>query len=189
MKNKLKSLHLFDVVILAIIFFGFAIYSSNMQFFELISHEQVAPETLEFNSSSNWSGILSEIVALLVAFGYLTYRKFDFKQLNFSVNRWTLPKMVLYILIAGTVASAYEALQYMALPQLYPPAEAQYGTSEHFSMWSVSFILFALLNGFYEEVFFIGLAALTTKNICPLPLCLLCLCDLPFIPIKDWQEH
>lgn len=92
MKNKLKSLHLFDVVILAIIFFGFAIYSSNMQFFELISHEQVAPETLEFNSSSNWSGILSEIMALLVAFGYLTYRKFDFKQLNFSVNRWTLPK-------------------------------------------------------------------------------------------------
>ena len=43
MKNKLKSLHLFDVIILAMIFFGFAIYSSNMQFFELISHEQVAP--------------------------------------------------------------------------------------------------------------------------------------------------
>lgn len=170
MTNKLKSLHLFDVVILAIIFFGFAIYSSNMQFFELISHEQVAPKTLEFNSSSNWSGILSEIVALLVAFGYLTYRKFDFKQLNFSVNRWTLPKVVLYILIAGTVASLYEYLQYWAFPELYPTTEAHYGASEHFSMWSVSFILFALLNGFYEEVFFIGLVALTTKKHLPLAI-------------------
>lgn len=170
MTNQLKSLHLFDVIILAIIFFGFAIYSSNVQFFELLSYEQVAPETLEFDSSSNWSGIIGEIVALVVAFGYLRYRQFDFKQLNFSINRWTLPKVVLYILIAGTVASLYEYLQYWAFPELYPPAEAQYGADEHLNMWSLSFVLFAFINGFYEEVFFIGLVALTAKKHLPLAI-------------------
>ncbi|MFL1732550.1 CPBP family intramembrane glutamic endopeptidase [Moraxella oculi] len=185
MSNKLmthlnKQLYFHDIVILAVVFFGIAIYDSTLHFIEMLNHGQVAPETLEFDAGGNWRGIATELVALVVAWGYLKYRRFDFKQLNFSFNRWTIPKTVLYVLCASVVATLYETFQYMAFPQLYAAAEVQYGVEEHFGMWSPSLLLFALINGFYEEVFFVGLVALTAKKHLPLAIVLTLLVRFAF---------
>ncbi|ULJ62906.1 CPBP family intramembrane metalloprotease [Wielerella bovis] len=163
---KRKSLNWVDVIVLTSIFFGMAIYSSTIHFFTLSEANQVAPPDLNFGSSQNWSGIAMELGALCVAWLYLQYRQFDFKILNFNVNKWTLPKIVLYILLAGSVATAYEIMQQAVLPHWYPPADesTHYSATEHMSQWSISLFLFALLNGFYEELFFIGLLVLIEKK-------------------------
>lgn len=166
MTLKRKMLNWLDVIVLTMIFFGTAIYGSMVDFFALSEANQVAPADLSFGASENWSGIFMELGSLLVAFLYLQYRHFDFKQLNFNVNKWTLPKIVLYILLAGSVATAYEIVQQTLLPHWYPPADesAYYSASKHISQWSISLFLFALLNGFYEELFFIGLLVLVEKK-------------------------
>nr|WP_283162941.1 CPBP family intramembrane glutamic endopeptidase [Moraxella sp. Tifton1] len=47
-------------------------------------------------------------------------------------------------------------------------------------MWSPSLLLFALINGFYEEVFFVGLVALTAKKHLPLAIVLTLLVRFAF---------
>lgn len=165
MTSKRKTLNWLDVIVLTTIFFGIAIYSSTVHFFALSQANQVAPADLSFEASQNWSGIAMELGALCVAWLYLQYRHFDFKQLNFNVNKWTLPKIALCILLAGSVATAYEVAQQALLPHWYPADDsAHYSATDHMNQWSLSLFVFALLNGFYEELFFIGLLVLVEKK-------------------------
>lgn len=161
-------LTIWDIFSLAIIFFGVAIYSSTVDFFALREARQSVPETLGFDDSTNWLGMVSEGVSLCVAYAYLRWRQFDFGQLNFSFNRYTLPKTLLYFVLAGSVATVFEGVLFSWFPHWYPSDEqAVYSAADHFAMWSPLFVAFSLLNGVYEEFFFIALVALTEKKYLP----------------------
>lgn len=159
MQNKRIHLNFGDIAILTLIFFGTALYSSTSAFLTLLSDNQVMPEHLDFGAQNNVWGMVSECVCLLLAFAYLMWRKFDFKALNFQFNVKMLPRIVLYVLLAGTVAMVFEYVLMWLCPQLYPaPNEAAtYSGEAHLNQWSVSLFAFALLNGFFEELFFLGL--------------------------------
>lgn len=169
--KKISHLSLIDIAILSCIFFGHAIYSSTIQYFSLQAQQQIMPEQLTFNQDLNLWGIASEIGLLLLAFAYLRWRQFNFSSLNFKFSLTTPLKILLYILIAGTVATCYEYIHAWLYPAHYPDmtqATTEYYTAEqHLNQMSWSLILFALLNGFFEELFFLGLIFAVNKKYLP----------------------
>ncbi|WLF84057.1 CPBP family intramembrane glutamic endopeptidase [Moraxella sp. ZY210820] len=168
--KEISHLNLIDIAILTCIFFGHAIYDSTVQYFSLHAQQLVMPEQLSFTPDLNIWGITSEIAALVLAFIYLKLRKFDFNSLNFKFSLTTPLKILLYILIAGTVATCYEYVHAWLYPAHYPDmtATTEYYTAEqHLSQMSWSLMLFALLNGFFEELFFLGLIFAVNKKYLP----------------------
>lgn len=162
MHKTLQFLKPIDILILTLIFFGEAIISSTYGYLQLTANHQVAPDTLVFNGDMNLAGIAKECIILAVAFVYLWLRKFNFKRFNFNINRTTPIKILTYILIAGLVATSYEYLQMWFAPNLYPSVEGvfvdqSYSADEHFSQMSLSLFVFAILNGFFEELYFLGI--------------------------------
>lgn len=155
-RTRIRHLHPADVFVLTLIFFGSAIYSSTLAYLDLQAAGAAAPADLGLDGTAAWYGIATELVLLALSAAYLYWRRFDFRSLNFRFNRYTLPKTAACILLAGLAASAFEYGQYLLRPELYPAAE-ETGAESWFAHWSAPFFLFALLNGFYEELFFVGL--------------------------------
>lgn len=168
--NKLQYLTIFDVVVLAVLFFGWAIYQSTLSLVELLNAGQSTPEQLVFDEMANWMGIATELGTLLLVFAYLWCRRFDFGRLNFRISYRTLQKILLYILLAGTVATIVDVGHaYWAMSDVAESTSgAGYTFDEHFAQISPSLVLFALVNGFYEELFFVGLAVLAKKQHLPI---------------------
>lgn len=167
--NKLKHLNYWDIGILTLIFFGMAIWSSTVQYLGLIQQQQIAPEKLVFNDYANWWAVIQEIGLLILAYLYLRFRRFDFKQFDFKINAYTPLKIAAYILIAGTVATLFEYGQYLLFPHLYPEMAdiAEYSTESYSQYWSLSLLVLALVNGFFEEFFFMGLMFAVSKKHLP----------------------
>lgn len=159
-RSKITTLTMVDVLILTAIFFGAAIYSSTMQFVALLQASQTVasavPSDLQFADSQNLTSILTELTLMTVAFLYLKVRRFDFSQFHFGINRYTVPKTVLYILLAGAVATICEYVQ-MSVVDYGVQAVDNYSADEHLSQISPSLLAFALVNGFFEEWYFLGI--------------------------------
>lgn len=176
---RINTLTLVDIAILTLIFFGEAIVSSTYGFLQLSQSNLVAPQTLVFDDNANWLGIIKECLTLAVAFFYLWVRKFDFKQFVFRFDTKTIVRVIVYIMLAGFVASFYEYLQMWLVPEWYPQdlpqtsehltqnSDQSYTPSEHFSQLSVSLMLFALINGFFEELYFLGIIFAVQKKYLP----------------------
>ena len=96
-----------DIIVLSLIFFGYATLNSIAGYLQLQQAGMAAPKDLGLDAASSYSSIVLELVELLVAWIYLRWRRFDFKALNFSVNRYTLPLTVLLIACAGAAAYLY----------------------------------------------------------------------------------
>lgn len=172
MKSHNRSaLHLGDIVVLALVFFGQASFSSTLSFVQLLQAGQAAPEQLHFGDADNWSIIAAELLALGVAALYLRWRRFDWRLLDFSLNRRTLPLAALLMASAGLTADVLHFLHQMALPAaeggalaansaaLHDTAAAQEG-----GRFGPLLLATALLNGFYEELFFMGLVFAVPRN-------------------------
>lgn len=171
-RKKLPFLNLVDIAILTLIFFGEAIFHSSYAFLQFSANNQVAPDTLVFDSDMNLLGIVKECITLLIAFIYLAFRKFNFRNFNFKIQPYLPFKVLLYIVIAGTVATSYEYLQMWLFPNLYPPLDTAestqgYSASEHLSQFSPSLLAFALLNSFFEELYFLGIIFAVQKKHLP----------------------
>lgn len=190
-KTFIKHLTLIDIAILSLIFFGIAIISSNYAYFMAFVGNHTTADVqhgLAVQSFGNLWAIGYEVVLLAVAFAYLKYRRFDFGVLNFAINRRTIPKIGLYFMVAGTIATlvyyagywidwAYwqsnltwqNATGQNSMPSdisLTNHADTSYAPSQAYQSLSYvtpSLIAFALLNGFFEELFFIGLLFATPK--------------------------
>lgn len=168
MQNRRNHLNPFDVFVLTLIFFGHAIYSSTAGYLELLAAGRAVPERLDMDASSSWMGIGTELASLALAAVYLLLRRFDFRQLDFGTDRRTPAKVAAYILAAGLVAAVCEYALSVCFPQLYAdaayPAEDGMAWNAH---WSLPYFLFAFLNGFYEELFFVGLLFAVRKKHLP----------------------
>lgn len=184
-------LEFIDIIVLACIFFGDAAVRAVIGYLDLRAQGLSAPPVLDFSADANYRGMAMEIAMLLLAFGYLYWRRFDWRVLDFSVNRRTIPLILLFIVSAGAVCWLFDdTMAYLlADPQGGADTEAARAWSEWATQWiaylhmiiavpqqydfsqtfinaaaaapthavTVSHVLFALLNGFYEELFFLGL--------------------------------
>lgn len=168
--DKLSSpqrlLSLTDFGVLALIFFGY-FTSLSLQIY-LGTADPQTPSAASFSDEQNIFAFILELVLLSIAGFYLWWRKFDFSVLDFSVRWYTLPVMFALILLGGGILDVciYEAywLKYGVNPLDYfftwnsNPDANLFG---HINIW---LLLFALLNGFFEEFFFMGLTfAVTAK--------------------------
>ncbi|MDO4435603.1 MAG: CPBP family intramembrane metalloprotease [Cardiobacteriaceae bacterium] len=170
--KSLRYLTILDVLILTTIFFGSAIISSHLGYVQLQESVAEAPTDWLLMEGNHWQSIGEECLWLVLAFGYLYWRKFDWRHFDFSVDKQSALKTVIYVLLAGTVATLYEYAQawvhFGLFPEQYPTeigeGLATEGSAEvmneaaglPWDYWTGSFILFALLNGFFEELFFLG---------------------------------
>lgn len=169
--NKTPYLNFADMIILSLIFFGYATAASLYGYLGILQSGSAASDyaTLTFSNSDNYQSIVIELVSLAVAWLYLHIRRFDLKVLNLSVNCYTLPLTLLLVVCAGLAADIYQYLHSIILPHHYnypqtADAVAQNpGIEANFSM---ALLVFSLLNGFYEELFFLGLVyASPRKNL------------------------
>ena len=157
---KRKELQWWDVIVISVILFGFAIYNSTMTVFH--TSAEVLEQGTVFTSADNWFGIASILVELTIAYLYLRLRRFDFSQWHYKIT-WkdTLLAIGLFLLMS-VVMDAADVL-------VYGWAEATAYVGEG-GFWVViqemdlSLILFSLLNGTYEEIFFLGVCMVVTEK-------------------------
>lgn len=151
---KMKHLTFTDIAVLTLIFFGGAIYGSSIGYIELLQGNQVAPENLSVDDLAKWQVTAMQAVLLIIAWCYLRWRKFDFRVLNFKVNRYTLPLTLLLVIGAGLFADLYQVIHAFIVPEHYPETEQIYYQG---IQYTPRLIITSLFNGFFEEIFFMGL--------------------------------
>ncbi len=153
MKEKRKYLCWYDIVFTSLILFGGAIWDSTVIF--LTTSPEVLAQGTEFSTFDNLYGIATEIVELAIVFIYLKLRKFDFSQWKYKITgKGTFYAIGLFLLLSVLldctdilVYGWTESTQFVG----------QGSISDVFSEIDFSLILFSLLNGFYEEIFFLGI--------------------------------
>lgn len=149
------TLNSWDILILTVIFFGQAIVTSTLSLLDLWLNDQTAPVSLGFNQASNLWGIAFELISLLMAAAYLIIRRFDFRQLHIQINQFTMLWTMVIIITADMAAGLYDViyLQFINKDVL----QAQMITYDQAPTLGWDWVSYSLLNGFYEEVFFLGL--------------------------------
>lgn len=154
-----RTLSLADYGVLALIFFGYFIFISLWTFFG--TPDPQTPSAASFSDEQNIFSIILELALLSLAALYLWWRKFDFASLSFSVGWQTLPIMLALILLGGGVIDLFIYgsywLHYGVSPMAYFSAWDSTAASNLFGYINAWLLLFALLNGFFEEFFFMGL--------------------------------
>lgn len=152
---KLSALNAWDILVLTLIFFGYPILASTGLYFTAAetAGNQTAQQALQFSAHDNWRSILFKGITLLVAFAYLHWRRFDFSQLNFKLNRHTPVKTLAFILLVGVIAAAFDGIQLFLLE---PGMEAEAAEGAEQSAESY---------GFFEELYFLGLIFCAEKKI------------------------
>lgn len=165
---KIKTLRWFDLIIITFIMFFGAIYQSNIYYIELISGTRSLEENLSFTTAHNYQAFAIQSLYLLLTFIYLWFRKFDFSELTNRIK--FQPKVILlaigFFVLAALAMDIYYILSMWGAYALgiYFPQEAT--SSEAMGGYNVSFALgiYALLNGFYEEIFFLGICLAVDKK-------------------------
>ncbi len=166
-------MHLIDIALLAVIFFGHATVGAILQYWQLRQAGMDAPTELHFDTIANAVAIGFELVSLVLAWLYLRWRRFDFTVLNFSIKNHALLWVPVLILCGGAAADIYSFLHTWIFPPNAPalvqePVAEAAASSAIFHRISLSLLFFALLNGFYEELFFLGLVFAVPRAILPL---------------------
>lgn len=153
-----KELSLCDFGVLSFIFFGYFISLSLWMYF--CTDDVQIPSAASFSDYSNIFSIVLELVLLILAGVYLRWRRFHFSSLNFSVSFYTLPLMLLLVLLGAVLIDVCIYGSYWIIYGVNPlsylsawRAEREVGVFAHITLWLV---LFSLLNGFFEELFFMG---------------------------------
>lgn len=180
--TRLTTLTTADITVLAVIFFGQPLLGAVLAWGQLQQAGQAAQTVysgLEFGDFENWANLALQACLLALACAYLRLRRFDWRQLNFRLGRSTLPLAALLVLCAGGAASLFDWLVYgfgdaadaLPLPEALTAEELLPSSSI-----TLSLVLYSLFNGFYEELFFMGLVyavpARTLRWVLPLSIAL-----------------
>lgn len=157
---KQKQLQWWDVVILSLILFGGAIWSSTTTFFT-VSPEILAQGT-EFTSADNYSAMFSTVIELLFAYIYLRWRQFDFSQWKYHIT-WkdTFYALGIFLLLSLSM----DVVSILSLGWSEATAYVgELGILSALAEVDFSLVAFSLLNGFYEEIFFLGICTHVPKQ-------------------------
>ena len=162
--KPLRYLKLFDILIITILMFGEFIIRSTQQFMESLSPStvtsvvdtasNVASDGAAYSSNFNF-----QLIMLGITFLYLLIRNYDFKQLpirfSWSVLIW-VPLIFAVVGIIGDIVTTLSGEYNYFNPQLIPFIDPMEIIRKFMALTPMA-IGYALLNGFYEEFFFLGL--------------------------------
>ena len=163
-EQPLKNLRWFDIGMVTLIMFGqFIVRSTEIYLASLAPSVSTAISETSTNTASEGAGYSSnftlQIILLALAIIYLWIRHFDFKQLpirlKWSVLFWVpfiFAIMGLFADMVSTLSGQYNYFSPQVLAFISPMA-----VIDKFVALSPMAIAYGLLNGFYEEFFFLGL--------------------------------
>lgn len=176
-KQSLKELRWFDILILTAIIWGNSILTSTQLWIASLSATEVVDASVSsFSSSDDWWAIGNEVKLLVIALIYLFIRHFDFKQLKVKLHWNVLLWAPAIFLGAGFLCdlafdvfdlfpSLTDNFTYLGYFPYYDWSISS--VIEKFATLSPSRVLFSLMNGFYEEFYFLGLLLSTNKKYRP----------------------
>lgn len=159
-KEKINHLKWFDILVLTLILWGEGIYTSTASYIALIQACQPLMTTLLFSATDNYGALALQAGLLLLALLYLWLRRFDFKVWTIRFNIKAVAGGVLIFLAAALLLDIYFMLT-NPLTALLPfpgPIGAFFGSE------TVSSVIYALLNGVYEEIYFLGICLAVRKE-------------------------
>lgn len=157
-KEKITTLKWFDIAILSLILTGHGIIYSTIQYLDMLKNPVIPYPDLGFSPIENYQALAFLLVWLFVAFLYLLWRNFDFSVWlrKIRLTPWVPLQALGFFLLAALVMDVFHLLSYeFAIPAIpsFLPIVADF---------DLSLVLYSLLNGFYEEIFFLGIC-LTVK--------------------------
>ena len=156
-EKPLKELKWYDIAIVTTIMFGQFIVWSTQAF--IASFQPVAQAVSTATDGAAYSSNFTlQIILLAIALAYLLLRNFDFKQLPIRF-KWSVLFWVPFIFaivglfgdIVTTVSGEYDYFNVNLFAYIDPMQ-----IIHKFLALSPMAIAYALLNGFYEEFFFLG---------------------------------
>ena len=162
--KPLRYLKWFDILIITVLMFGEFIIRSTQQFMESLSPStltSIAETTTNVASdgAAYSSNFTFQLMMLGITFLYLLIRNFDFKQLpirlSWSVFIW-VPLIFAVVGIFGDIITTLSGEYNYFNPQLLPFIDPMEIIRKFMALTPMA-IGYALLNGFYEEFFFLGL--------------------------------
>ncbi|MDA3731349.1 hypothetical protein PBV87_07635 [Niameybacter massiliensis] len=152
MIKKRRVLSYIDVVILTFILFGQAIYNSTITYVGLMDETTSVFETTSFSTKDNYYAFITQFVFLFVAFLYLRARKFDFSVWNININLSSFGKGVLLFLLLALCMDGFNSACFSITQLLFPSS-----VGKILGCFNFSVVIYAILNGFYEEIYFLGI--------------------------------
>lgn len=161
--NTVTMLRWYDLISLTAIFFAYAIYlstasliSSAVQIY-FVEQVELTQSILEFSDVDNYGNSAFQTIFLLLGFAYLKLRQFDFTIWRIRFSLKTIGFGLLLFLGVSLCMDIYTVLMYAVLQQtIFPPAFGEVFISVIRGI-NFSTIIYAVLNGFYEEIFFLGI--------------------------------
>ena len=162
--KSLSPLKWFDIFIVTVLMFGEFLIRSIQQFMASLSpstltnfaetRTNVASDRAAYSSNFTF-----QLMMLGITFLYLLIRNYDFKQLpirfSWSVFIW-VPLIFAIVGIFGDIVTTLSGEYNYFNPQLIPFIDPMEIIRKFMSLTPMA-IGYALLNGFYEEFFFLGL--------------------------------
>ena len=151
---KIKYLKWYDILIITLILFGSAIYNSTVTYFT--TDAAILAQGTEFTTADDIYAIITQSIELLICGIYLFFRKFDFSQWKFKI---TLNTTALAIGLFFIFGACMDAINIMTTGFYWVPEYLKYNTPILSALSDVNLplVIFSLLNGFYEEIFFLGI--------------------------------
>lgn len=159
-KAKRSTLAWWDVVLLSCILFGNAIVSSISAF--VFTDPGSFSDNLVFDSADNWNAIGTTLLELLVAYVYLRVRRFDFSQWTYRVTWKGFAAAICAFVFLSLCMDLANVLFYG--PHAAFANMGQGGYKALIDELDLSLVLFSLLNGFYEEIFFLGICTVVSRK-------------------------
>lgn len=162
--QPLKYLKWFDIVVVTALLFGQFIYRSTELYLASLSPSTTATAADTTNKTVNDGAAYSsnlelQLLMLALTVVYLLFRRFDFKQLPIRLS-WSVLFLVPFIfavmgILSDTVTTLSGEYNYFD-PQLWKYIDLTEIFRKLIDLTPRA-ILYDLLNGFYEEFFFLGL--------------------------------
>lgn len=151
--EKLTVLKWFDIVILSLILFGEGIFNSTLQYLALQDQTRTLQENLTFSALDNCKAVAIQIVWLALALFYLLLRNFDFSQWKKRIlfTPWVPLQTIVIFIVAALCMDVFQLVSHQVITPATPSMFHLVDKA------SYSLIFYALLNGFYEEIFFLGI--------------------------------
>lgn len=156
-KQIFKELKWQDILILTMLMFGRAIWQSILMWISL--EDQAISTHIEFSAADNIEALKSQVLMLLLAMGYLRLRNFDFSQWKAKITLMATAHGILLFVVAALVLDVY----FIMIENLFvspTPSEMMADISfvnPMLAQINYTTILFAVLNGVYEEIYFLGM--------------------------------
>lgn len=162
--QPLKYLKWFDIVIVTVLLFGRFIYHSTELYLASLSPSTTTAVADATSKTANdgaayFNNLELQLLMLALTIAYLILRRFDFRQLpirlSWSVLFWIPFIFAVMGILADIVTTLSGEYNYFN-PQLWKYIDLL-EIFRKFTDLTPMMILYALLNGFYEEFFFLGL--------------------------------